>query len=829
MAFLLAAAMTFACVPAAAETTEGRSVSAETIPVQDDEIIDVSDSVYQFGGYPDAGSMELAGRPIDPQTLATAEELIVNGIKNRQRYIYMGDALIQRTSFYSVISSALNKHPELFYVDSWFGYNSRTIDGEDYVTYLFPHYCVRYPEGTEEEFEDRIQWYLSGVRQEWSDVEKAVYLHDLICTNVEYDSVTSRHNAYNAIVEKTANCIGYSMAYKLLCNRAGVSCEVVEAWKLTHAWNRVIINGESFYVDCTWDDPSGGGEQYVSHKYLLCSRDAFAHSVNKNGELADNWGDLYDSELYYNVPGSTRYDTVWWKTYDYKTPICPLQINGGTKWLACASFTGQILRIYGWNIDGSGLMQLYQKPDVGSIRPIMAPISDTSLLVSVSDMVIEVDSDGQDRIVYQLTGQEASDLDIYGVRVDGECAVIELHSIEGVSYRKIRISDGQEVTYTPTPTLVPLVVDAGTPTPTIDPSLPTNTPTPTPDGSMPTDTPTPTNTPVPTATNTPTPTQGASDYPEWDPQTVYLGGDTVVYQGGIYRAKWWTMGDAPSAGGNGPWEYLGEVQGTTPTATPTATNTPTPTATTAPTATSTPVPTATNAPTATSTPVPTATNAPTATSTPVPTATTAPTATSTPVPTATNTPVPTATNTPTPTQGADPVYPTWTNDGTLYQVGDRVIYQGKIYECTWMIFAYDGYDPVSLPAFWIYIGEAGAQPSSGNGNAPETSGAFSGNGWLMNDGSWYFFEDGIAREGWVKSAGKWYFLDKSAGAMKTGWFKSAGKWYYADKTGAMQANRWDMSGGDWYYLGSDGAMVAGKTVTIKGVSYTFDKNGAWKE
>ena len=822
MAFLLAAAMTFACVPAAAETTEGKSVSTETIPVQDDEIIDVSDSVYQFGGYPDLGEMELAGAAIDPVAEAAVEAEILNGIRNRQRYIYVGDNLLPRSSYYGIYCNLLNKHPELYYIDAWFSITSVTINDEKYVQYFWPRYSIRYPEGTEEEFEERIQWFISGVRPEWSDVEKALYLHDLLCFSMEYDHSKIRHNAYNAIVEGSSVCIGYAMAYKLLCNRVGVTCEVVESSEIEHAWNRVIIDGESFYVDCTWDDDGG---HYVSHQYFLCSRDSFGHNHHlQTGAFADNWGDMLESELYYNVPGSTRYDSIWWKTYDYRNPIRPIQINGGTKWLACASFTGQVLKIYGWNIDGSGLLKLYERPNVGSVRPVMDPISDTSLLVSVSDMIIEVDSDGQDRIVYQLPDLEAYDHDIYGVRTEDEYAVIEVR-VNGVkSYRKVRISDGQEVTYTPTPTIAPWAENVGTPTPTIDPSLPTNTPTPTPDGYVPTETPTPTDTPVPTATNTPTPTQGASNYQTWDPQTVYLGGDTVVYQGGIYRAKWWTMGDAPSANGSGPWEYLGEEQGSTPTATPTATSTPVPTAT------NTPVPTATNTPvpTATNTPVPTATNAPTATSTPVPTATNAPTATSTPVPTATNTPVPTATNTPTPTTGADPVYPAWTNDGTLYQVGDRVVYQGKIYECTWMIFGYDGYDPVSLPAFWTYIGEAGGQPGSVNGDVPEASGTFSGNGWLRNDSSWYFFEDGIAREGWVKSAGKWYFLDKSTGAMKTGWFKSSGKWYYADKNGAMQANKWVMSGGKWYYLGSDGAMVAGKTVTIKGVLYSFDKNGEWK-
>ena len=35
------------------------------------------------------------------------------------------------------------------------------------------------------------------------------------------------------------------------------------------------------------------------------------------------------------------------------------------------------------------------------------------------------------------------------------------------------------------------------------------------------------------------------DSPQWDSATVYNGGDRVVYQNRIYRAKWWTQGETP--------------------------------------------------------------------------------------------------------------------------------------------------------------------------------------------------------------------------------------------------------------------------------------------
>jgi len=43
----------------------------------------------------------------------------------------------------------------------------------------------------------------------------------------------------------------------------------------------------------------------------------------------------------------------------------------------------------------------------------------------------------------------------------------------------------------------------------------------------------------------------------WNSTTAYWGGDIVTYNGQTYRAKWWTQGDIPGAGGPwGPWELI---------------------------------------------------------------------------------------------------------------------------------------------------------------------------------------------------------------------------------------------------------------------------------
>lgn len=105
-------------------------------------------------------------------------------------------------------------------------------------------------------------------------------------------------------------------------------------------------------------------------------------------------------------------------------------------------------------------------------------------------------------------------------------------------------------------------------------------------------------------------------------------------------------------------------------------------------------------------------------------------------------------------------------------------------------------------------------------------------GWFQDtDGKWYFldYHTGAMKTGWIKPAdGKWYFLDYHTGAMKTGWIKPAdGKWYYLDKnSGAMQTG-WVQENQKWYYLdSSSGAMQTGR-VTIQGIAWTLQADGAW--
>lgn len=50
-----------------------------------------------------------------------------------------------------------------------------------------------------------------------------------------------------------------------------------------------------------------------------------------------------------------------------------------------------------------------------------------------------------------------------------------------------------------------------------------------------------------------------SNYVTWTKEGVYVGGDEVYFDGGIFKARWWTQGEEPARNADSVWEYLGDL------------------------------------------------------------------------------------------------------------------------------------------------------------------------------------------------------------------------------------------------------------------------------
>ena len=82
------------------------------------------------------------------------------------------------------------------------------------------------------------------------------------------------------------------------------------------------------------------------------------------------------------------------------------------------------------------------------------------------------------------------------------------------------------------------------------------------------------------------------------------------------------------------------------------------------------------------------------------------------------------------------------------------------------------------------------------------------NGWVLVNGTWYYYKNNVLATGWLKYNNQWYYLEPSTGAMQTGFVAVGSAIYYMNSSGAMLTG-WFMTSGDWYYASSSGALASG--------------------
>lgn len=198
------------------------------------------------------------------------------------------------------------EHPEFFWAD--YGYSWTVTSGADpTIIELKPKLAESMDTITRkrQQLDAAVEDVLSGVPATATDYEKALYIHDYLVLNTEYDSATYERmqaspdqsimddagTAYGCLVNHLAVCDGYAKAFHLLMNHLGIEAGRVSgiADGGSHAWNYLALDGDYYYIDVTWDDPiavDGSTVQtdIVSHEYFCITTDTLLldHSITDN-------------------------------------------------------------------------------------------------------------------------------------------------------------------------------------------------------------------------------------------------------------------------------------------------------------------------------------------------------------------------------------------------------------------------------------------------------------------------------------------------------------------------------------------------------------------
>ena len=186
--------------------------------------------------------------------------------------------------------------------------------------------------------------------------QTAVNLHDWLVTHVYYDLTYSYYGA-DMILRGYGVCDGYSKAFLMMCKQAGIS--VYRVTNANHAWNVLKLDGEWYFIDCTWDDPAGQSEAVSgqeSKEYFCLNTELLAldhptpwdftnTSAKTCTALDDNY---FVRKKDWNAMGNRKTDG---STYS-AAMAAQISANGGGNYIPIDSFF-YLSGNYGYDVTGS--------------------------------------------------------------------------------------------------------------------------------------------------------------------------------------------------------------------------------------------------------------------------------------------------------------------------------------------------------------------------------------------------------------------------------------------------------------------------------------------
>lgn len=104
--------------------------------------------------------------------------------------------------------------------------------------------------------------------------DKIRAVHDYLCNTVVYQETgEDSHSAYGALINKTAVCEGYALAFQKIMDTMGIPCFVATGNQ--HAWNVVQVDGQWYHIDVTNADQDWG----IIRDYFLVSGQTMGYTT----------------------------------------------------------------------------------------------------------------------------------------------------------------------------------------------------------------------------------------------------------------------------------------------------------------------------------------------------------------------------------------------------------------------------------------------------------------------------------------------------------------------------------------------------------------------
>ena len=158
------------------------------------------------------------------------------------------------------VSFVYQQYPEYYYLNGITG-GKQTQDGK--VKSLNFGYDRAKEQMLEERafMETETDKVINKIGKDWSETEKALYVHDWLDVNFMYDydlfeaPGSENHDILGFLRDKRGVCQSYAYTFIYVMHRLGMNSYYVASMTDEHGWNVVQIDGNWYHVDATYDDP----------------------------------------------------------------------------------------------------------------------------------------------------------------------------------------------------------------------------------------------------------------------------------------------------------------------------------------------------------------------------------------------------------------------------------------------------------------------------------------------------------------------------------------------------------------------------------------------
>ncbi len=210
------------------------------------------------------------------------------GYKTKQ--VVIEDYLLSEAEVRIVIKAFMDDNPECFWLSTSFGYwkyDALNYTAVQVYSYLSPSEILE----MQNSFVEITNEFFDNIESDLNEYEREKAVHDYLREICAYDTDEAKtqeinnleaYNVYGALVKNLAVCEGYSRAFEFLLSSLGVDtvCIMGSGEEQLHMWNCVLLGGDWYYVDVTWDDMEN---EYTVYNYLNISEEQLIndHTISK--------------------------------------------------------------------------------------------------------------------------------------------------------------------------------------------------------------------------------------------------------------------------------------------------------------------------------------------------------------------------------------------------------------------------------------------------------------------------------------------------------------------------------------------------------------------